>query len=250
MCDKHEEDYGWIANRAVKGEGAWMSTFSGLRFQSLVHELLQALKPYDTVMVDEFQDLDVQALILILTIKSCAAKSKEPELVIQSRSRKKRKLDHQDKQPNFIFVGDPMQTIYDFGKADDCTECEALYVEKIEAMQAYLPSPPHTYTVKLYQSFRSPHHTMDYLADVFPSAKGVSGLVESKDDIESTIHFVKEWYECPEEALILVRSKQELIELFDKGYGSSVVAGNTIAGENDVHSSLRLKTQCLLFAVC
>lgn len=228
MCDKHEEDYGWIADKAVKGEGAWMSTFPGLRFQSLVHELLQSLKPYDTVMVDEFQDLDVQALILILTIKSCMGKSKEPELVIRSRSsERKRQVKQEDREPNFIFVGDPMQTIYGFGKSDDCTECEALYAAKVEDMKTYLPS--HTYQVKLFQSFRSPHHTMDYLSDVFPLAKGVSGLVERDDG--SSIHFVKDWHECPEETLILVRSKQELVELFSKGYGSSVVGGKTIAGE-------------------
>lgn len=200
MCELHEKDYGWIADKAFQGVAPFHSTFPGMRINALKNNSFANFE-FDLVLVDEFQDLDFQAKQIIMSIGS-----------------------KKESGPSIIFVGDPMQEIYSWESSfSDCRRCKEIADGS--------PSPQIDKTkrsLRLFQSFRSRDLTCAFLRDVFSDYSGTPG-----NPGESSMICIDSVTELPPNCLILVRSKTQVCLLLEELKNPKIVEGDKIAEEVD-----------------
>lgn len=207
MCELHEKDYGWVADKAFQGVAPFHSTFPGMRVNALKNNSFANFE-FDLVLVDEFQDLDFQAKQIIMSIGA---------------NRGAREFDSKKKVgPSIIFVGDPMQEIYSWESSfSDCRRCKEI------ADETPFPQIDKTdRSLRLFQSFRSRDLTCAFLRDVFPDYSGTPGIVG-----KSSVICTDSVAELPPNCLILVRSKKQVCLLLEELKSPKIVQGGKIAEE-------------------
>ena len=204
LCQKHEP------MRRCLNASILRNSFVGCRhseFMSAVKKENRLHVDFDVIMVDEVQDLSVQDIEIIRALAKPA-----------------------------IFVGDPLQAIFDFqNEGDVCKEClhgiENAAMKGVHNGSALLNHPS---AVQLYGTFRLNASTVSHLERLQPQHFQAVSVGSSKDE-DDAVKFIPMAAAAalPRVHLRLCRTNAEVIETLrnTQGIAYSVVSGCAIADE-------------------